>query len=56
MQQLRAEKQLEALKKLSTTTSVVIRDGEEMMLPTDQIGIGDIISFTKEIKFRQIAE
>ena len=45
VQQLRAEKQLEALKKLSTTTSVVIRDGEEMMLPTDQIVIGDIIKF-----------
>jgi Ca2+-transporting ATPase len=47
VQQLRAEKQLEALKKLSATTAIVIRDGEEVVLPTEEIVIGDIVKFSQ---------
>ncbi len=47
IQQFRAEKQLEALQKLSQASIVVIRNGDEMELPTDQIVVGDIIKFTQ---------
>jgi Ca2+-transporting ATPase len=43
IQQLRAEKQLDALKKLSQANAVVIRDGEELTIPTEQIVLGDIV-------------
>ncbi len=43
VQQLRAEKQLEALKKLSEASATVIRDGNEIVLPTNEVGVGDII-------------
>ena len=42
-QQSRAEKQLEALKKLSEATATVIRDGKETVLPTNEVVVGDII-------------
>nr|WP_147662884.1 cation-transporting P-type ATPase [Candidatus Prometheoarchaeum syntrophicum]QEE15990.1 putative copper-exporting P-type ATPase A [Candidatus Prometheoarchaeum syntrophicum] len=43
VQQLRAEKQLEALKKLSEASATVIRDGKETVLPTNEVVVGDII-------------
>ncbi len=43
VQQLRAEKQLEALKKLSEASATVIRDGKEIVLPTNEVVVGDLI-------------
>ena len=43
IQQLRAEKQLEALKKLSEASATVIREGIEIDLPTAEVVVGDII-------------
>jgi len=42
-QQMRAEKQLEALKKLSEASATVIRNGNEVVLPTNEVVVGDII-------------
>ncbi|MHA1510439.1 MAG: cation-translocating P-type ATPase, partial [Promethearchaeota archaeon] len=42
-QQFRAEKQLDALKKLSEASATVIRDGKETVLPTNEVVVGDII-------------
>ncbi len=42
-QQMRAEKQLEALKKLSEASATVIRNGIEAVLPTNEVVVGDII-------------
>lgn len=42
-QQYRAEKQLKALKKLSAAQSIVLRNGEEVELNSEDIVVGDII-------------
>ncbi|MBQ3124660.1 MAG: calcium-translocating P-type ATPase, PMCA-type [Clostridia bacterium] len=42
-QEVRAEHSLEALKKLSSPTATVIRNGEEKKVPSDEIVPGDII-------------
>jgi P-type Ca2+ transporter type 2C len=43
IQQLRAEKQMEALQKLSSATATVIRDGKEVELATHLVVLGDIV-------------
>ncbi|MCF2141302.1 MAG: cation-transporting P-type ATPase [Candidatus Lokiarchaeota archaeon] len=43
VQQLRAEKQLQALKQLSEATTYVLRNGEYIELPTSKITVGDIV-------------
>ena len=43
IQQLRAEKQLKALQKLSQANATVIRNGVQMEIPSEQVAVGDII-------------
>lgn len=43
VQYLKAEKSLEGLKKLSAPTAKVIRDGQRIQLPSDEIVPGDIL-------------
>ncbi|MHA1775201.1 MAG: cation-translocating P-type ATPase [Promethearchaeota archaeon] len=43
IQQLRAEKQLQALKELSEASSYVLRNGDYVELPTKEITVGDIV-------------
>lgn len=45
IQEMRAEHSLEALKKLSSPTATVIRDGHEMRINSDGVVKGDIIKF-----------
>jgi Ca2+-transporting ATPase len=45
IQQLRAEKQLKALQKLSQANATVIRNGIQMEIPSEQVVVGDIILF-----------
>ena len=42
-QEVRAERSLEALKKLSSPTATVIRDSKEMKIPSEDVVVGDII-------------
>ncbi len=42
-QENNAEKSLEALKKLSSPNSKVIRDGEKLIIPSREVTVGDII-------------
>jgi plasma-membrane calcium-translocating P-type ATPase len=44
VQEYRAEKAMEALKKMSTTQASVLRDGEEHQVPARELVPGDIIS------------
>jgi len=44
IQEYRAEKSLAALKKLSSPTSKVIRDGKQMIVPSADLVIGDLIT------------
>ncbi|WP_334109507.1 cation-translocating P-type ATPase, partial [Anoxybacillus sp.] len=46
VQERRAEKSLEALKKLSAPESFVLRDGEWKKVPSAQLVVGDIVKFT----------
>ena len=43
IQEYRAERAIEALKKLTTPTTTVIRDGKEVTIPTKEIVPGDIL-------------
>ena len=43
VQYLKAEKSLDALKKLSAPSAKVMRDGEVVTIPSEQVTIGDII-------------
>ncbi len=43
VQTLKAEKSLDNLKKLSAPNAKVLRDGQSIMIPSDQIVIGDIL-------------
>ena len=43
IQERKAEKSIEALKKMSAPSACVIRDGEEMEIPADEICRGDIL-------------
>jgi len=45
IQQLRAEKQLKALQKLSQSNANVIRDGKAIEIPSEQVVVGDIVLF-----------
>jgi Ca2+-transporting ATPase len=47
VQQIRAEKQLEALRKLAASSAKVIRDGQEVEIPTEQIVLGDIVKLSQ---------
>ena len=43
VQYLKAEKSLDALKKLSAPSAKVLRDGEVVTIPSEQVTVGDII-------------
>ncbi len=43
VQQYRADKAIENLKKLSAPTAIVLRDGREVKLPASQLVVGDIV-------------
>lgn len=43
VQELKAEKALEALKQMSSPTAIVIRDGKETEIPAEEITIGDYV-------------
>lgn len=43
MQEYKAEKTMESLRKMASPTSVCIRSGHEMTIPTRELVIGDII-------------
>src|SRR6056297_3644392 len=43
IQQYRAERKLEALHKLSQSTSKVLRHGEVIQIPSDKVVVGDIV-------------
>ena len=45
VQQFRADKAIENLKKLSTGTAKVMRDGEIVKIDSTQVAVGDILSF-----------
>jgi Ca2+-transporting ATPase len=42
-QEYKAEKALEALKKMTTPTAVVLRDGKEVQIPTQEVVPGDVL-------------
>lgn len=44
IQEYKANKSIESIKKLSATTSTVIRDGKEIIIPSRELVIGDIIT------------
>jgi len=46
VQQFRAEKQLQALKKLSAARTIVIREGKEIEIPSEEVVAGDIIKLS----------
>ena len=46
-QQLRAQKKMEALRKLATFTTTVIREGEKQVVPVRDLVVGDIIELTQ---------
>ena len=48
IQQLRAEKQLKALQKLSQSNANVIRDGKAIEIPSEQVVVGDIDLFKQK--------
>ncbi len=43
VQEYKTEKSLEALSRLSSPTAVVIRDGEEVEIPSREVTVGDIV-------------
>ena len=43
VQEYKTEKSLEALSKLSAPTSVVVRDGEEIKIPSREVTVGDVV-------------
>ena len=45
VQQFRAEKQLQALKKLSAAKAIVIREGKEIEINSEEVVAGDLIKF-----------
>ncbi|MHA1731306.1 MAG: cation-translocating P-type ATPase [Promethearchaeota archaeon] len=47
VQQVRAQKKMEALQKMSALTSTVIRDGEKREIPTAELVVGDLIQLSQ---------
>ncbi|MCD8218849.1 MAG: cation-translocating P-type ATPase [Ruminococcus sp.] len=43
VQTLRAKKSLSELKKLSSSTTKVLRDGQKMVIPSEEITVGDLV-------------